>query len=78
MIGAFRPTEARPDEQVGHAIIPVVLGGQGWSLSVLPIRANREWTALFAQSLQAAALVHCYMPARVIEHHERLITRRCR
>lgn len=55
MIGEFRPTASRPDEQIAAGIIPVELGGQGWSLSVLPIRANREWTALFAQALQAAA-----------------------
>ena len=33
-------------------VIPVVLGGQGWSLSVLPIRANREWVALFNEQVR--------------------------
>ncbi len=34
-------------------MIPVVLGGQGWSLSVLPIRANREWTRAFSNAISA-------------------------
>ena len=53
MIDPFAASEPRPDELQVARQIPVELGGQGFTLSVLPIARNREWTALFASEIRA-------------------------
>lgn len=47
------PTPLRPDEQVAGGFLVVTLGGQAFTLKVLPIAANRKWTAHFAETVKS-------------------------
>lgn len=46
------PTPLRPDEQVAGGFLVVTLGGQSFDLPVLPIAANRRWTAHLAETIR--------------------------
>jgi hypothetical protein len=47
------PTPLRPDEQVAGAFLDVRLGGQEFVVTVLPISANRTWTAHLASEIRS-------------------------
>lgn len=47
------PTPLRPDEQVAGAFLVVRLGGQDFTLKVLPLSANRIWTAHLASEVRS-------------------------
>lgn len=46
------PTPLRPDEQVAGGFLVVRLGGQAFTVKVLPVSANRRWTAELASKVR--------------------------
>ena len=48
----MQPTPLRPDEQVAGGYISMSLGGQSFDVKVLPIAANRRWTAHLAETMR--------------------------
>ena len=49
----MQPVPLRPDEQVAGGFLSVTLGGETFALRVLPIAANRKWTAHLASEIGA-------------------------
>jgi len=47
----MEPTPLRPDDQVAGGFIPVSVGGQSKNLPELKRHRNREWKALFQQTV---------------------------
>lgn len=49
----IEPTPLRPDDQVAGGFLAMSLGGQSFDVKVLPMAANRKWTAHLAETVQA-------------------------
>lgn len=48
----MQPTPLRPDEQVAGGFISMRLGGRDFEVRVLPMGANRKWTAHLASEIR--------------------------